>query len=321
MNRRIFLAAAVVFPLTRVNNHPHLSSGRPLNNTRLGASTACLANFSLLDAIREIRQLGFSTIEIIAYTGARHSVGEIPGFDFHTASKRERELVFQATRSFRHISAHMPFQNLHLFSSKQEERQASVDRLKRAMDGLAYLKGEIAVVHAGWPDKGMTYQDIWQQMVDTFRLLGDYAGRHGLKIGLETMQPNSVREYTDLIFEINHPKVGAAIDSGHIQGATDIKLPAERRDSVEGRQKFNEVLNRIIALVGEKIVHVHLSDVRGSDWRDHQRIGTGIIDFPRLFRTLRKKKYEGLMVLELEEPESIRALQASKSYVEQVLKS
>jgi sugar phosphate isomerase/epimerase len=128
-----------------------------------------------------------------------------------------------------------------------------------------------------------------------------------------------VRDYTELIADANHPSVGAVIDTGHIRGSTDIGLSAERRDSDEARARFNDVLDRLVTVAGSRVFHLHLSDVRRSDWADHREIGSGIIDFPRLFATLRRIGYRGLYVLELEEPDTIGALARSRGYVEKLI--
>lgn len=104
--------------------------------------------------------------------------------------------VYEAMRVFEHISAHMPFTEVHLLSSDAEVRRAGIDQIRRAMDSLAFLEGSVAVVHAGWPEEGKTFRDVWPLMLETFRSLGDYAGERGLKIGLETMQPDSVEKST-----------------------------------------------------------------------------------------------------------------------------
>lgn len=314
MNRRQFLAAALTLPAL-----PYAARIQdPL--ARLGASTACLAGLSLSDAISQLERLGFRTIEMIAYTGARHSVGEIPGFAYEDASVEERDLVFNATRGFRHISAHLPFQDVRLFSSNAEDRRSGLVRLQRAMDGLAFLRGELAVMHLGWPDKGVRFRDIWQPMIDTLRSLGDYAAKRLLKLGIETMQPDSVRDYTELVFAVDHPRVGAVIDTGHIRGAAEIGIAADRRDTEEARGRFNDVLDALVTTLSNKALHLHLSDVRRTDWTDHRAIGAGIIDFERLFRTLRRIEYDGLFVLELEEPDTIEALRRSKAYMEKLIR-
>jgi len=314
IDRRAFLAATLAVPALRL-------AGRRQENRveRLGASTACLAGFSLPDACQQLERLGFGTIEIIAYTGARHSVGEIPGFAYEASSERERERIFTATRAFGHISAHLPFQDVRLFSGNAGGRRAGRVRLQRAMDGLAFLRGELAVMHIGWPEKGMRFRDIWRPMVDTLRELGDYAGKRRLKLAIETMQPDSVRDYTELLLSVDHPHVGAAVDTGHIRGATDIDLPGPRRDSDEARARFNDVLNTLVTTAAKKVIHLHLSDVSRADWTDHRAIGTGIIDFPRLFATLRRIEFGGLHVLELEEQDTVGALARSKAYVEALI--
>jgi sugar phosphate isomerase/epimerase len=312
VSRRGFLSAALALPSIRVA--PRVQAAVD----RLGASTACLAGLSLLDAVKQLDRLGFGTIEMIAYTGARHSVGEIPGFAYNEASSAERDLIFSATRRFRHISAHLPFQDVRLFSA-DADRRGGLARLQSAMDGLAFLRGEMAVMHLGWPDKGMRFRDIWQPMIDTLRSLGDYAARRSLKLGIETMQPDSVRDYAELIAATNHENVGAVIDTGHIRGSTDIDLDKDRRDTDGARARFNEVLNTLVTNVGKKVLHLHVSDVRRSDWADHREIGSGIIDFPRLFTTLRRIGFGGLYVLELEEPDTIGALERSRAYVETLI--
>jgi sugar phosphate isomerase/epimerase len=320
VNRREFLAGALAIPVVSCGlRRRGLVPSR--GTETLGASTACLAGLTLLNAIQQIDQLGFGTIEIIAYTGARHSVGVIPGFSFHETPPRDRELVFEATRSFHHISAHLPFQDIRLFSSNRSEHDTGVERLQSAMDGLAYLRGELAVMHLGWPEQGKRFRDIWQPMVTTLRELGDYAAGRGLKLGIETMQPDSVRDYTELISTVNHSRVGAVIDTGHIRGSSDIGIPPERRDSEEARTRFNDVLDGLVTTLGEKVFHFHLSDVRRADWVDHRTIGTGIVDFPRLLDTLRRIQYDRLLVLELEMVDQVNALKTSKAYVERLMTS
>ena len=252
--------------------------------TRLGASTACLAGMSLEDAIGQLQRLGFDTIEMISYTGASHSIGDIPGFDFAQASPAQRRLVYQTTRGFRHISAHLPFQDISLFSSNLRDREKGLARVRSALDGLAYLEGGVATMHIGPAGQGRQYRDIWQPMIDTLRWLGDYAARRSILLGIETMQPDSMRDYIDLISETNHPFVGATIDTGHIRGSRDIGLPAERRNSDEARRRFNDVLNDLVTQLADKVLHFHLSDVEPTIWTDHKTIGSGVIDFAQIGR-------------------------------------
>ena len=320
MNRRQFLASTLALSAAGCAARDRARMGVTPASARVGASTACFAGFSLLEAIAHLERLGFGTIEVITYTGARHSVGDIPGFSFASSTPREREAVFAATRGFRHITGHLPFQGVSLFSSDARTREAGLVQIRSALDGLAYLEGQLGVMHMGSPGTGRRFRDIWQPMIDTLRMLGDYAGERRLKIGVETMQPDSIREYVDLIAETRHPAVGAAIDTGHIRGAREVGVPTERRNTDEARARFNDVLDTLVSSVGGQLVHFHISDVRATDWVDHKTIGSGIIDFPRLFATIRRTGYRGLFVLELEEPNQLAAVEQSKKYVEGLMR-
>ena len=317
LSRREFLAGALALPAAACAVRQR-ATGAP-DVGRLGASTACLAGLSLLDAIQQIERLGFGTVEIIAYAGARHSIGVIPGFAYAETTPEERERVFAATRAFQHISAHLPFDGVRLFATNAGDRRAGLERVQAAMDGLAYLRGELAVMHVGWPEQGQSFRDIWLPMVNTLRVLGDYAAERNLRLGIETMQPDSVRDYRELIFAVDHPRIGAVIDTGHIRGSTEIGLPPQRRDSDEARARFNDVLNTLVGTLRDKVFHFHLSDVRRTDWLDHRTVGSGIVDFPRLFRTLRDTGYDRLFVFELEMPDQVAAMRSSKAHVEPLL--
>src|SRR5687767_3319534 len=166
MNRRQFLAATLALPAAGCAARQHADADATPESARLGASTACFAGFSLIDAIAQLQRLGFGTIEMITYTGARHSVGDIPGFSYANSAPREREAVFAATRRFRHISGHLPFQGISLFSGDSREREAGLNQIRSALDGLAYLKGELGVMHIGSPATGRRFVDIWRPMID-----------------------------------------------------------------------------------------------------------------------------------------------------------
>jgi len=285
---------------------------------RLGASVACLAGRSLAEAIDEVARLGFATLELITYAGARHSGGAIPGFWFHTLNGREQQALYDATRRFRHISGHMPFQDLHLFSYSPDVRTFSFDQIVKALDGLAFLHGETAVVHAGALPPGTTYRDVWPVMLDVFRRLGDQAAKRKLRIGIETMQPDTSDDYVRLIHEIGHPNVGATIDTGHIRGAKDLLVSPNQRGTPEARAAYNHLLGKIIERLGDKVVHYHLSDVRATDWADHRLLGSGIVDFAPVLRAATRLRRPPLLVMELEESDGPAALAASRAHLQKV---
>ena len=289
-----------------------------MDEAKLGTNTASLANFGLQDAIRTARELGFQTIELLAFAGARHSQGDLAGFWFNKLSSEEKHLLHDAVESFVHVSIHLPFIDTPLFSHNEEMAELARQQLRTGIDGGGFLGAETATLHvnqkAFW-----TFREYWGEMVEILRCLGDHASRHGIKLGIETMLPSSIEDYVGLIAEVDHDCVGATIDVGHISGCSDLQVAPDQRGTEEACRQYNDTLIEIVERLGDKIHHFHLHDVRRTDWRDHRAAGTGIVDFERLFGVLKSRGYGGLLTFELEEAEIVPALAASKEHIEKLM--
>ena len=289
-----------------------------MDKGNLGASTASLANYSLLDAVAKIRDLGFETIELLAFDGARHSVGNLAGFWFNRMSESEKAVLRRSLQGFKHIATHLPFIDIPLFSHNPDMAQFCRQHLKMSIEGSAYFGATAAAVHVH-PRSSFKFSEYWDQMIATFRDLGDHAAKYGVKLGIETGCPNTINEYTRLILDVDHPFVGGLIDVGHCFFYSDVvRRPAER-GTPDAVQRGNDCLNRIVEVLDAKALHFHLHDVRQKDWRDHRAVGRGIIDFPRLFATLKRIKYEGLLTFELEEMDLLDALIESNAAIERLM--
>ncbi|NOZ21415.1 MAG: sugar phosphate isomerase/epimerase [Planctomycetes bacterium] len=278
-------------------------------------NTASLPNHSLGDAIHRAKELGFHAIELLAFDGARHSQGQLAGFWFNRMTEAERDNLFRITRVFDRIAVHLPFFELPLFSYDPEMRAFCRQQLKIGIDGCAFLGATVGVVHAA-ARAGMACRDFWPLMLDTFRELADHAGERNVLLGVETGYPNTIRDFTHLIFDVDRTNFGAAIDVGHFRGYQDHEVRPESYGTPDAAEKYNDCLIETIEILGDRNVHFHLHDVRAEDWRDHRMVGTGIVDYPRLFDTLRKIGYRDLLSFELEEPNAIDALKQSKAFVE-----
>jgi len=79
-------------------------------------------------------------------------------------------------------------------------------------------------------------------------------------------------------------------------------FPAEARRALDGPERYNQLLQEHVATVAERIVHVHVHDVRYPEWRDHAALGTGILDLVPVLEILASHDYKGLLSFELEEP-------------------
>jgi sugar phosphate isomerase/epimerase len=152
-------------------------------------------------------------------------------------------------------------------------------------------------------------------MVAVFRQLGDVARDAGTLVGLETGYPSRYGEFLQLIRDVDHPAVGATVDIGHVAFLEE----SGPRGTAEGVRNYNRNLVALCRDLGERLVHLHVHDVRKVDWRDHRTLGTGVIDLPALFTALRGVGYDGLLQLELEEPDQEPALVASKRQLERLI--
>lgn len=281
---------------------------------KIGASTACLADYSLEEVCETIAGMGFQTVELTAYAGGRHSIGALAGFWFAQLTDAEKEHLRDTVKPFQHIAIHAPFVHVPLITYNDEIQRVAVKQVKDTIDATAYLRGSMTVIHMN-PKPSFAVSEYFDEMVDVCRALGDYAAERNVLVGVETGFPPGVEDYIALIDSINHQAVGAAIDVGHVGDS----VPAGLRNSTTGVQKFNDNLMEIISTLGNRVIHFHLHDVEASNWRDHRTIGTGIIDFNRLFSYLLASGYNQLMTLELEERNREEALLQSRGYIESII--
>jgi sugar phosphate isomerase/epimerase len=285
-----------------------------LDINKLGANVACLADYSLEQAAKTLVDMNFQTIELLAFAGARHSIGDLPGFWFGKLTDKEKERLRNTVSPFQYISIHAPFIHTPLITHNDEIRNVALKQVKDAIDTADYLGGSTVVIHMN-PKPSSAMLQYWDEMVDVCRMLGDYAGKKEVLIGVETGFPPGVEDYVNLITSIDHPAVGAAVDVGHVRDSVAMAL----RTTEAGVQKFNDNLIEIVSTLSNKVFHFHLHDVRLNDWRDHRSVGTGVIDFPRLFAYLLDSGYEHLMTFELEEENREEALLQSKNYIENTM--
>lgn len=282
-----------------------------MDRSKIGASVACLADYSLYEAMEKIRGMGFESVELLAFEGARHSIGDLGGFWFDELTEEERERLKEAVGAFRYVAIHAPFIDMPLFTHNIGIKREAMSQIRQAIEAAWYLGSSIVTVHAN-EKTFFELEEFWPEMVDTFFELGDFAQRCGVRLGIETGYPNTVRDYVKLFLDVDHDAVGATVDVGHIVPY----VPRKMLRSEGGVQALNDTLMEVVRMLGAKVVHMHMHDVRKEDWRDHRTAGRGILDFDRLFGCLTEIGYEGLFALELEEEARELALWESKDFLE-----
>lgn len=279
-------------------------SAAGMGKEALGAYTAMLG-YGLYPAIEAIRRLGFRTIEIHPMGVPQPTPDKYPGFEFDALAGAEKKKVRKSLDGFRRIATHLPYIGLSPFARDSKIAEQSLGKIKSALEATAYFKAEIAVLHVIAP-KDRPAAEAWPLYVRQLREWGDYAAKHRFKLAFETGYPNSVEEFVRLAREVNHDAVGCTIDVGHQRGYKELVARVKPADkgTPAGIRAYNDTTLDIADKLGQKVLHLHVHDIDPATWAEHKPIGTGFVDYPRLFAKLRQIGYRGMLMFEIGGPGS-----------------
>lgn len=289
MNRRLFLGCAAGWAALA-------ASGR---QWPLGAATAT-KGLSFLESLALLAKLRFPVVEIHPMGRLEATPGQFPGFQFDRISEAEKPAVKAALRPFAHVTTHLPYTGLDYFAADEAVAEAAVKVVDTALEGSAYFGARMAVLHPK-TGTGQTLESQWPVMLKRFRRWGDMAAKHGMRIGLETGYPQSIRDYVRLVKEVDHPAVGATIDVGHQSQYAELvaRVRPEERSTPAGIKAYNDTTLAIVEALGKKVFHFHVHDIDPATWKEHQPLGSNFVDYRRLFALLNKIGYQGCLVFEI----------------------
>jgi len=235
---------------------------------KIGVSTASLYNMHTEDALFTLAELGVKNAEIFL-----NSTGELEGEVFAFMKKTVAE------HGVNIISAHpfsSPMESLFLFSSYDRRVNEMLDMYKRYFEAMNGLGAKIFVIHGAILSAKCTderYEERLSLLI-----------KEGAKFGITVAQEN-----------VSYCKSG---DPGFLA-----KLSRDMGDEVkfvldvkQARRAGCDPFN-LVELIGEKIIHLHLSDCLGKN--DCVPPGKGDFDFAKLFGELKKRGYDGDAVIEL----------------------
>ena len=288
----------------------------------LGVNTASLAGDTLEDALRTTAALGFEAVELLAYEGATHSQGKLAGVWFHDLDTAGKDRLLRLLEPIPRRSIHAPFTDAPLLTYNKRTRENALAQVKESIDLAAFVGATAIATHANRRNN-LPLESFWPELLDVYRRLGDYALSHGsgVRLGVETGYPEDVRTLARLVLEIDHPAVGATVDVGHVRNS----VPKDHWGTPAGVQRLNDDLHWLLDALGDKLIHFHIHDVRRADFRDHRALGglptNGVIDFPRLLAHVDRLDYNGLWILELEEPDREAALLRTRDYLSTVARA
>lgn len=268
---------------------------------RVTVAGCSLPNHTLMEMLTRLHALGFPGVEVAVFADNEKSNApdSAPWVVVDQLNADERARLKAALANFRHVSVHLPYgKAMRPLAPEPAVRDAARRELRRALDDGHFLGASVANVHV-LTETGLTFEQALPELVTLYRELGDYAKNRGMRLAIETTRPYCLDEFLALIREVGHPNVGACIDTGHVHFFPELAPARRTRQAPESVRAYNDRLNELVEKLGPRLFHLHLDDVRRADWREHFALGTGIIDWPRLFGSLTAVKYSDLLVLEL----------------------
>jgi len=200
------------------------------------------------------------------------------------------------------LSIHGPLRNA-LISRKAAKRERLAREYRFAIEQAAHFGASCVVVHFS-PWSART-EESRLAGVTLLRELGDFALARGVRLGVENGGctasvrggGQSLEDFVELIASLDHPAVGATVDTGHLVGW----LTAEQQARPAAAELYNNLLAQLLKELHAygKLFHVHLNDVDPQTFGDHYGPGFGLVDFRRAFEPLCRSGYDGLLAIEM----------------------
>ena len=149
------------------------------------------------------------------------------------------------------------------------------------------LKVKKVTLHPHWFQPNSPKEEIINRNIESLRKIVKLGEKYSLKVLLENV-PNGFLSYLENFQKIFQKveNLGFHLDVGHCA------VVALRK----GVQPEKEV-ERFLRNLGDRLSHVHLSDVKKED--DHLPLGAGIIDWKKCLELLKKVEYNDTITLEI----------------------
>ncbi|MDZ4200234.1 MAG: sugar phosphate isomerase/epimerase [Kiritimatiellia bacterium] len=239
--------------------------------------TGMYAELPLHNALRLLHESGWRAFEI----STEHLVAIETAQDPHRLAEVAKDCLEELELSA--PQAHLLLQ-ADVAAADTQERERNIKRLLRHMEISALMNAKQAVIHPGGrnSDPGSRRDGLLKLNIESFRRLGDFAGEHAMRIGIENMPwPGFAKpsELLELLQRIDHPAIGITLDTSH---ANMCSL---------------NVSDMVLAF-GPHLVATHISDNNGSG-DQHLTPGGGTIDWPAVMKAFRKIDYKGIFNLEI----------------------
>jgi len=258
-----------------------------MKDFRFGCSTWFFQEYSVAEALRNIKHAGFSAAEI----WMEH---------LWKSSETPREVGGVAEGLQISVSLHAASYDVNIASSNPGIRRESLRQIEESLRTAGEVGAGLVVVHAGRlsSSKG-DMEEYWRLLTEAFDNVQSMAAGSGTKVAIEVMenrpQERFVRpEDVHRMMKGKRPNLGLTVDLAHIQTVMDHD------------QYFSNIQS-------EWIFHAHLSD--SSPQATHVPLGRGSLDIDGALRAL-QSRYHGVVIVEGYVPGTgLQTIKANRDYL------
>ena len=189
----------------------------------------------------------------------------------------------------RTVTLHGPFIDLNAGSPDPAVRRVTRRRLEQLLALVPLFKPVSVVCHAGYDPKRYSYfKEFWaENSTKLWSWFADQVAGHGARLMLENVYENGPEDIQFLFERLKKKRVGFCLDTGH--------------SSAFGQSDIENWLKTLGPYLGQ----LHLHDNHGNE-DEHLAIGSGIIDFAKVFKHFKNSKdIPPIITLEPHEEEAL----------------
>ncbi len=248
----------------------------------VSAMTYTYARYSLPFTLSSIARLGLSEVEI----WGNHPHAPVDLMDTPYLS----QVQYLLSKEQLGVSMYTPEQlssPVSIGSSNDTIRAHSIRYFCRAADAAAELGTHRMLMTSGTILKDEHPKATWHRSLDSLKIIAEHAQRKGVSLVLEPLAP----EESPMMCSLKQVK--EAFDE---LASLNAKVMVDLVPMV----LCGDTLEEYFQVFGDDLSVIHFIDCDGTSIR-HLVPGEGIIDFPKIMRTLNENRFAGSVSLELGE--------------------
>ncbi|RLI40282.1 hypothetical protein DRO64_09235 [Candidatus Bathyarchaeota archaeon] len=252
---------------------------------KIGFHTWSFVSIPLKEALRRIRDAGYTEVEITAdrtHLDPRvFSPSRLPSL-----KSLLKDLGLHPN------SVHAPIKDVDIAAQNPDVRVKSIKLIMKTLEYCRSIECPILVLHPnGEEGASLKPDDSKKNLIDSLTQIVKKAEDLGVNIAIENMIDVKGRRFgsrvshiREVIESIGSPSLGICFDTGHVNLFSDPNI------SMDGE----------IFEAGEYLMTLHVHDNNGME-DEHKPPGDGSINWSQVIEALKKVNYAGVFMMEVQE--------------------